>query len=333
MGWLGGVQSQEYALARWSVGMRAARRGGQTAVESDVETAIASGAILRTHVLRPTWHFILPRDIRPIMRLTAPRVRVLTARRNEQLGLDAGQISHAFDLIVEALSGDRHLTRQELGEQLVRGGVPVDGQRLAYIVIGAEMELLVASGAPRGAKQTYALLDERAPAAAAPPYDGDATLADLTRRYFASHGPATVGDFTWWSSLTVAAARRGIAANQSSLERITVDGTDHWWAGDTTDGPDDPSPTVHLLQGFDEYVVGYRSPRKAVTLNGLGPATALSSPSWLHGVFLDGQLIGWWRRVPTKEGFRVETKLFRELSTREESALAAAVDRYSAFVE
>lgn len=333
VGWLAAVQSQEYALARWSVGMRAVGRGGRPAVESEVERAIADGRILRTHVLRPTWHFILPRDIRPIMRLTAPRVRLHTARRNEQLGLDARQIARAFDLIVEALSGDRHMTRQELGQAIALGGVPVDGQRLAYIVIGAEMESLVASGAPHGAKQTYALLDERAPAAAAAPYDGDATLADLTRRYFTSHGPATIADFTWWSSLTVAAARRGLAANHSSLERIAVDGTDHWWAGDTAAGPDDRSPTVHLLQGFDEYVVGYRSPRTAITLNGLGPATALSSPSWLHGVFLDGQLIGWWRRVPVKEGFRVETKLFRELSTREQSALKAAVDRYSAFVE
>ena len=321
VGWLGAVQSQEYALGRWSVGMRSGSR------EQAVERAIASGAILRTHVLRPTWHFILPRDIRPVMRLTAPRVRVHNARRNEQLGLDGRQISRAFELIVEALSGGRHLTRQELGEAIVRGGINVDGQRLAYIVIGTEMELLVASGEPRGAKQTYALL----PATDAP-FDEDAALADLTRRYFTSHGPATITDFTWWSSLAVADARRGLAANESSLERITIDDRDHWWAGDTATGPDDRSPTVHLLQAYDEYVVGYRSPRTAITLDGLTPASALSRPPWLHGVFLDGQLIGWWRRLAVKGDFRVETRLLRDLTTREQSALQQAVDRYSDFI-
>jgi hypothetical protein len=331
VGWLGAVQSQEYALARWSVGMRMTGRGGAPAVESEVERAIAEGRVLRTHILRPTWHFVLPRDIRPVMRLTAPRIRVFSARRDEQLGLDARQLAAAYDLISAALEGERHLTRPELGGVLERGGISPEGQRLAYILIGAEMELLVASGEPSGTKQTYALLDERAPEGRNEPFERDRALADLARRYFTGHGPATIADFTWWSSLSTADARRGLAANGSALERLEVDGTDYWWAGDTARGPDDPSPTAHLLQGFDEYVVGYRSPRTVVNLAGLGPHTALGVPSWLHGVFLDGQLVGWWRRAAAKEGARVETKLFRGLSIREQSALRHAVGRYADF--
>ena len=335
MGWLGAVQSQEYALARWSVGMRMAGRGGAPAVESDVEAAIASGAILRTHILRPTWHFILPRDIMPVMRLTAPRIRLQTSTRvYQQLGLTDRQLARAHDLIGAALAGGRHQTRRELADVLVRGGVSVDGQRLAYIFYAAEFELLVCSGVPQGAKQTYALLDERAPEGRGDAtFERDRALAELTRRYFTSHGPATIADFTWWSSLTTADARRGLAENGSKLEKITVDGTDYWWATDTTSGKDDPSPTAHLLQGYDEYVVGYRSPRTAITLDGFAPASALSRPPWLHGVFLDGQLIGWWRRGPVKEGFRVETRLLRDLTTREQSALQQAVERYSRFAE
>jgi len=185
----------------------------------------------------------------------------------------------------------------------------------------------VASGAHRGSAPTYSLL----PAGAAP-FDRDATLADLTLRYFTSHGPATISDLTWWSTLTVADARRGIASNPG-LEKMTVDSTDYWWAGDSSAaGTNDRSPTFHLLQGYDEYVVGYRSPRTPINLNRLGPHTALNTPSWLNGLFLDGQLIGWWRRVAAKPGPSVETRLLRELTSREKSALRVAVDRYLEFV-
>ena len=330
VGRLGAVQSQEYSLARWSVGMRTV--GLQ---ELEVERAVADGRILRTHILRPTWHFVLPADIRPMMRLTARRVNVLTQRRNEQLGLDSRERARAYDLIVAALSGGRHLTRRELGAAIERGGISVDGQRLAYIVIGAEVELLVCSGAPKGSWQTYALLDERVPLRPDEgAFDSDRALADLTRRYFTSHGPATVGDFTWWSSLSTADARRGIAANGSALEPLEVGGATYWWAGDQgTDHPDDPSPTVHLMQGFDEYIVGYRSPRTEINLAGLAPPGALSRPPFLHAVLLDGQLIGWWRRVTRKEGLGVETRLLRELGTREKSALVSAVERYASFID
>lgn len=319
VGWLGAVQSQEYALAKWSVGMRLAQ-----ASESAVESAIASGAILRTHILRPTWHFVLPRDIRWITRLTAPRWAQVLTRRNTQLGLAPRDVDRALDLIRGALAGGKHLTRPELGAALAGGGIDPAGQRLAFIVMAAETALLVASGPG----QTYALL----PGDAAAPFDRDESLAELALRYFTSHGPATPRDFSWWSSLTVADARRGIAANPT-LEKLTVDGTDYYWATDTADGPDDPSPTAHLLQGFDEYIVGYASPREPINLGGHGPHTALNTPSWLHAFVIDGQLCGWWRRVPAKDGVRVETRPLRQLLAREESALQEAVDRYATFMD
>jgi winged helix DNA-binding protein len=327
VGWLGAVQSQEYPLARWSVGMRT--RGLK---EKDVEEAVAKGRILRTHVLRPTWHFILPRDIRWVMQLTAPRI-VAVARRQRDLGLDARQLSRAFDLIAKALADGEHLTRRELGAAIERGGISVDGQRLAFIVMGAENELLVASGKPKGANQTYALLDEKAPVRGkAAQFDREHALANLALRYFTGHGPATVGDFTWWSSLTVGDARRGIAANEAALEKLTVEGTDYWWAGDTADGPDDRSPTVHLLQGYDEYIVGHRAPRDPINIERLASPSMLTRPPYLHALILDGQGTGFWRREPTKDGFAVEMKLLRDLSTREKSALEKAVERYARFV-
>jgi hypothetical protein len=313
VGWLGAVQSQEYLLARWSVGMRMS-----AASATAVESAVAGGRVLRTHILRPTWHYVLPRDIHWMQRLTAPRWAPAMTRRFTQLDLLPRDLGKTRDLISGALAGGAHLSRRELGTALERGGVNVDGQRLAFIVMAAETELLVASGSG----QNYALLPPD-PA----PFDRDAALAELALRYFTSHGPATVGDFTWWSSLTVVDARRGLAANPS-LEKLTVDGTDYYWAGDSTTGADDPRPTAHLLQGFDEYIVGYRSPRVAINLGGHGPHTVLSTPSWLNGYFIDGQLAGWWRRSAAG----IETRPLRPLTRPEQRALDAAIARYESFV-
>jgi hypothetical protein len=270
---------------------------------------------------------VLPRDLPAWMRLTASRWAPVLTRRHGQLGLDAGQVARALDAIAAALTRGEQLTRPELGAAISRAGVAVDGQRLAFIVMAAETELLVASGAHRGTAPTYALLEAGASAAH---FDRDAALADLTLRYFTSHGPATVGDFAWWSSLAVVDARRGLAANPS-LERLSVDDTDYWWAGDTTDGPDDPIPTAHLLQGFDEYIVGYRSPRTPINLRGHGPHTALNTPSWLHGVFIDGQLAGWWRHVRGRGDVRVEIRPLRDLDQEGQSAVQEAIARYVEF--
>ena len=323
VGWLGAVQSQEYALARWSLGQRLAGRGGKPAAESEVESAIAAGRILRTHILRPTWHFVLPRDIHWIQRLTAPRWAPVVTRRHTQLGIGPADYRRALDAITAALAGGKHLTRAELGAAISRGGVAVDGQRLAFVVMAAETELVIASGSG----QNYALLPQE-PAAS---FDRDAALRELASRYFTSHGPATIGDFAWWSTLTVADARRGIAAAGAALEKVTVEGTDYWLGADTTDGPADPSPTAHLLQAFDEYVVGYRSPRTPITLGGHGPHTALNRPSWLHSFFIDGQLGGWWRRGRSA-GRDIETSPLRALSRREHTALDDAIGRYREFL-
>src|SRR3954453_21996617 len=216
--WLGCVQAQEYQLSKWSLGMRV----GPSMHDADVDAALARGAILRTHILRPTWHFVAPDDIRTFMRLTGPRVLAGSAGRVRRLGRDGGQLNAAKDAIANALGRGKHLTRLELQAELERAGLHPDGQRIAYIVMDAEMELLIASGAPRGGKQTYALLDEWAPPTARDkePFDRDRALAELMLRYFTSHGPATIADFTWWSGLTAADTRRGLATNGSALESI-----------------------------------------------------------------------------------------------------------------
>src|SRR5437868_6619308 len=217
VGWLGAMQSQEFAYAKWSVAQRS--RGATNAAMAQ---ALADGAILRTHVLRPTWHFVLPADVRWLLDLTAPRVNALSGYYYRQLGLDDAVFAQTNALFLKALKGGRQLTRTELAAILQRSGIVASGQRLAYILMRAELDAVIISGALRGKQQTYAAFDERVPRAKKVPREN--ALAELTRRYFVSRGPATLTDYLTWSSLTAAEGRIGLEMVQSRLEHIVVGG-------------------------------------------------------------------------------------------------------------
>ena len=143
-------------------------------------------------MLRPTWHFVTPEDICWLLTATAPRIRALNAYMNRQLELDDALLLRSNVAIAKALQGGQQLTRAELGTALAEAGIVATGMRLGYIVHCAELDAIVCSGARRGKQFTYALLDERAPKAKR--LDHNEALAELTLRYFSSHGPATVKD-------------------------------------------------------------------------------------------------------------------------------------------
>jgi Winged helix DNA-binding domain len=327
VGWLGAVQAQEYALAKWSLGERTT-----DLADSAVNNLLREGRILRTHILRPTWHFVLPADIRWMMALTAPRIAAQIGRSAFTMP-DEHHLRRAFDVIGEALSGGRRFTRPQISRMLIEQGLAATAADTIPVFIRAELDLVICSGGLEGKVQTYALVDERSPKLDR--FDRDWALGELTRRYFTSHGPATIPDFTWWSSVTVADTKRGLEINGPALDRLDIDGTTYWWAGDTTDSavPDDASPTVHLLQGYDEYIVAYRSPRPAINVSGKAGATGLSRPPFLHAIVLDTQVVGWWRRLMQKDRALIDTRLLIDLDRRQRDALQAAVDRYSRFLE
>ena len=204
MRWLGAVQAQDYHGAKWALALRT--RGVDSAA---LDRAFDAGAFLRTHVMRPTWHFVAPEDLRWLLALTGPRVHAVNAHPYRAFELDAPLFRRAHALLTRALRGGRSLTRLELATALEAGGIAARGQRLAYIVMHAEIDALVCSGPMRGKQHTYMLLEERVPPA--PALARDEALATLARRYFTSHGPATAHDFAWWSGLTVADAREGVA--------------------------------------------------------------------------------------------------------------------------
>jgi hypothetical protein len=321
--WLGALQAQDFLVAKWSVAQRA--NGVSNAA---MDQAFADGAILRTHLLRPTWHFVLPEDIRWMLDLTAPRVNALNAHPYRRLELDVPLFAKTNALIAKALKDGKHLTRQELAAVLARAGIDASGQRLAYILMRAELDAVICSGARRGKQHTYAALHKRAPRART--LDRDAGLAELTRRYFTSRGPATPKDYSRWSSLTAADVKSGLEMVRSRLEHEVVDGRTYWFAAPPPGGKSG-SKVVDLVQGYDESIMSY-SESKDVLSAPMAPAIRGEKVMFTHAILLDGQLIGHWRPVSKKKEVVVETSLYRPLDRVEAQALASAVERYGRFL-
>ena len=319
---LGAMQAQEYAVSKWSVGQR-----GVGLDDAALQRAVDGGAILRTHALRPTWHYVAARDIRWIQALTGPRVVSFSAYYYRMHGLDETDGAKTNRLIADALRGGNHLTRKELGEVLARGGYEATGNKLAYIVMWAEVSGLIANGVMRGKQHTYALVEERGTDAVelAP----DDALAELTRRYFTSHGPATIKDFAWWSSLTVAQIKRGIALLGDELASEVVEGRTYWFAPSTAPAPE-PAGTVHLLQPYDEYIVAYTESRDVANIAGRTFAI-INENALVQALVLDSQVVGIWRRVVQRAGIRAEVVPAITLSARQRAAVKAAFARYGAF--
>ena len=316
------MQAQEFVPAKWSVAQRAT---GVT--ESAMDRAFADGTILRTHVVRPTWHFVRREDIRWLLDLTSPRVNQLNAYYYRKFGLDDQTFATCNSLFRKTLKGGRQLTRKELTDVLEKAGVKASGLHLGYILMRAELDAVLVSGALSGRQQTYALFDDRVPDART--LDRDAALAELVQRYFAMRGPATIKDFTLWSSLTVADAKRGLDMLKPRLEQLVVNGRTYW-SVPPVDAAVLTFPVVDLLQGYDEYVMSY-SESKDVLFRAGQPGGG-GQPAYLHTVLLNGQMIGHWRHTPKGRSVVVETAFYRRLTAGEQKALESAVNRFGRFM-
>ena len=316
--WLGAVQSQDYLGAKWSVGQRVAK-----GIDAKVEEAFNRGRILRTHVLRPTWHFVAPADIRWMLELTAPHVHRLNAYTNRKERVDGAIIARAEKLIRRALKDSQYRTREELQGILAENGIHAEKVRLAAIMMHLELDGLIVSGPLRGRQHTYALLDERAPAAA--PVARDEALARLALRFFTSHGPATVRHFAWWSNLSLRDCAAGLAAVRDGLASDIIDGTE--WFGFADPAPRAPVRGALLLPEYDEALVGV----KELGLLDRPRTRKAWTDRFLRPLLIDGQPVGTWRRLMGRKVL-IETNLFARLDAGQAAKLELAARRYGAFL-
>ena len=273
------MQSQEFAPACWSLGLRTAGLS-----LADVRAEFDRGAFLRTHILRPTWHFVAPADLRWMLTVTAPRVHRLNAGYCRREGLDQATLDRGASVIMDALRGGAPLTRPELTAALAAEGIVVAGLALACLVMHAELEALICSGPMRGTQPTYALFDGRVP------HSAPGTLADLVLRFFAGHGPASVKDFCRWSSLTVAQANAGLGEVADRLVCVEVEGSTLW--SDPAAPTDGDFAAALLLPLYDEATLSY-----PVINFPTAPDHPLAPVSLsLGSVILDGTNVATWHR-------------------------------------
>jgi hypothetical protein len=318
------MQAQDYIGAKWAIGLRAP--GCQ---DGDVEQAFNDGLILRTHVLRPTWHFVTPADIRWLVALSAPRIHAANAYYYRQAGLDAKIFVKSCAMIHRALDGGKFLTRAELGEHLTRAKIPAEGLKLAYLMMHAELEGVICSGPRRGKQSTYALLDERAPAGKT--LARDEALAELAKRYFASHGPATIRDFAWWSGLTAKDAQAAVDSVRPILEPSEIEGKVHWSADEPAERPHKGS-SAYLLPNYDEYLIAYKDRAPFVDASRAANIVARSNGAFANHLLIDGRLAGSWSRTIRTNTALIEVAPYKKLTPAQTRAVSGAADCYGEFL-
>ena len=324
--WFGAVQAQEYAPSKWGI----AQRMAGSPADARLEQAVTRGDILRTHVLRPTWHFVTPADIGWMLTLTGPRVLRAMATYKRQLGLEPALVSKAMTLTARMLEG-RSLTRIEIGANLAKRGIALKGTALALLMMEGELGQVICSGPYQGRHLTYALLDERVSASGATPALGarpsrDEMVAELVRRFFQSHGPATTRDFAWWSGLTMADAKRGLDIVGGTP--LDAEGLTYWTVGRA---PAETRPArTHLLPIYDEYIVAYRD-RVAVPHGSERLKPIDAGMTFQHALIVDGQIAGTWRL--NRRGTRAtpETIPLRALTGPEQRDATNATRRCAQF--
>ena len=323
---LGAVQAQDHAAAKWGIALR-----GHGLVDADVQRAFDAGEIIRTHVLRPTWHFVAAADLRWLLQLAAPQVHRANGAYYRQAGIDAAVVRRTTAILERELRGGNYRTRAELGAAFQRARIEArDGQRLGYLMMRAELDGVVCSGPLRGKQHTYALVEERV--APAPSPTRDEAMHELARRYVATRGPATVHDFAWFSGLGVADARSGLESLGTGVTKSRI-GDRTYWAPETDDPRREARRVAHLLPNYDEYFIGYRD--RAAFLERLrAAAVPLPSPALgRHVVAIGGQFIGGWTRTVSGKAVTVELDILMALTRPEQQALTRAVEAYGDFLQ
>ncbi|WP_026931804.1 winged helix DNA-binding domain-containing protein [Glycomyces tenuis] len=324
---LGAVQSQEVIAYKLTPAMRAASSDAAVpyAPLKAVDALIEDGTVLRTHVLRTTWHTVPAVDLRMMLAATADRVLQVHASMTKSLGIDQAALVRCDEILAEATRG-RHLTREEASEALAEAGISdPTGQRLIHILMHAELTEAICSGTPRGGKQTYANFDERVPPGA---IDREDAVRELARRFYTSRGPATLKDFTRWSSLKVADAKAAVA--ELDLKSIEIGGRTCYFETERPE-PRDGGPVVDFVQGFDEMLCSYTDTKDWVLHHTLPLAKAGERPRFNSVILLDGQLVGHWKATLKADRVVIDSYRHRGFTAAEIAAMRRGADRLRAW--
>jgi hypothetical protein len=303
--WMGAIQAQDYAMATWGIGLRLPE-----ATEKLIQEEIDNGTILRTHLLRPTWHFVSADDIWWVLELTAAQVRMKSGSRLKELGISSEVSLKSNQVIESAFANHKYLTREELYFEMEQNKVGGGKDRWSHLIFLAELEGILCSGIKKDKSQTYAILADRMPRPAS--ISRDEALAKLAFKYFSSHGPASINDFIWWSGLPVTAAKRALEIIKPNFIFETIAGQQFWFPEHFSRSlPEIPS--VYLLPAFDEFLISYKDRTAAFPL--AHHSKAFTNNGIFHPVIVvNGQVKGLWKRTIKKDKVYFEPKFFNPVS-------------------
>lgn len=320
--WMGAVQAQDFNMAKWALGVRLPMLTNTT-----VEDALNKGELVRTHILRPTWHLVAGKDIHWMLSLSAPRLKNILKTYAKMLELTDTAIEKRSDIIQQALSEGEHLTRPQLGERLKSKGMDVNPHQLNHIMFSAELHGIVCNGEINKNKQTYCLLEEKIPKTEV--FDKQIALERLARKYFTSHAPATLQDFVWWSGLTVADAKAAMEMIKPDFVVEKIDSLDYWINNSFTETKESQE-SVFLLPAWDEFVVSYKNRQhivadehysKVISRNGIFKPVIIKN----------GQIIGMWKRLKKKDTISAGIELFGDVDASTENLIKQASRSFELF--
>lgn len=324
LAWMSPMQAQDYKMAKWALGVRLP---GST--RQDIEKAINDGSIIRTHLLRPTWHFVAADDLRWILQLTGPRIRVSIRSRQKQLGLAKEVVSSSNRVIEKVLLQNTYMTRSELVAELENAGFKNEDNRAAHLLLHAELDGVICSGPSKGKEYTYALLDERVPANAG--FSKEEALEKIAGTYFNSRGPATLNDFIWWSGLTKTQSKNALESIKPDFYSEEIDSKIYWFS-DSASPPHTSDASVHLLPAYDEFLISYKDRSAAITIE--DQKKAISSNGIFRPIIIvDGEVAGIWKRSVKKESVHLETQFFTTPSKEIILRVEEAAGKFADFLE
>ncbi|MDR2836657.1 MAG: winged helix DNA-binding domain-containing protein [Bacteroidales bacterium] len=284
--WMGAIQAQDYNMSKLAIFNRL--KGNSML---DIELAFKNGEILRTHVMRPTWHLVNSEDIRWMLQLSKTRLKSVGKERDRYLDITEELYTKTNNLIFRILEGNKHLTRTEISLELSKAGIVVNNSRMIHFMMRAETEGIVCSGIDNGKKQTYTLLDERVHKTKE--FNKEEALTKLAINYFRSHSPASLIDFCWWSGLSVKEAREATGSIETELisekflsKKLLI----HKSYNEKILQKD----SMLFLPAFDEYLIAYKDRTTVIDLD--HQSKVFSKNGIFHPIIVkNGKIIGVWR--------------------------------------
>jgi hypothetical protein len=321
--WMGAMQAQDFEMAKWGIGIRIPNSTVET-----ITDAFRNGEIIRTHLLRPTWHIVSSSDIYWILGLTAPHIKQLLRSRHRNLELSESTINKSKLVVEKLLVGGKHLTREEIMFQLRMAGISTEGQRASHLMMICELDGILCSGKPNEKNQTYTLLEEWVPKTSS--FNREAALAELAKRYFNSHGPATIQDFIWWSGLPVKDAKNALEMIKSNFISEKINELIYWHSGSIPNS-DFQEGKAYLIAAYDEFIISYRD--RSASLLAADHKKAISDNGLFRPiVVVDSKVCGTWKRQQMKDKILIFPEYFRPITPKEKEQIEIAAKLYGRFL-